>query len=191
MKLSDKYRGYGIDYHQIAYEIMEKIKANNMRLIDDSNYTNMNSRIIIKCPQGHLIETCLADFRKVSFTCPVCDKDIKFVNPNTVPQKKGYRIIAFDQATERFGLSIFEDNQLVFYSLYTFSGDVIHRLTKIKKFIQDVVINEWKPDIIIMEDIQYQQNGILTFKILAMLLGILQELCCENNIEFEAVSPNV
>ena len=42
-----------------------------------------------------------------------------------------------------------------------------------------------------MEDIQYQQNGILTFKILAMLLGIIQELCCENNIEFEAVSPNV
>ena len=42
-----------------------------------------------------------------------------------------------------------------------------------------------------MEDIQYQQNGILTFKILAMLLGILQELCCENNIEFEVVSPNV
>ena len=38
MKLSDKYRGYGIDYHQIAYEIMEKIKANNMWTIDDSNY---------------------------------------------------------------------------------------------------------------------------------------------------------
>ena len=42
-----------------------------------------------------------------------------------------------------------------------------------------------------MEDIQYQQNGILTFKILAMLLGILQELCCANNIKFEAVAPNV
>ena len=38
MKLSDKYRGYGIDYNQIAYEIMEKIKANNMGLIDDNNH---------------------------------------------------------------------------------------------------------------------------------------------------------
>ena len=38
MKLSDKNGGYGIDYHQIAYEIMEKIKANNMWTIDDSNY---------------------------------------------------------------------------------------------------------------------------------------------------------
>ena len=76
------------------------------------------------------------------YTCPVCDKDIKFVNPSAVPQKKGYRIIAFDQATERFGLSVFEDGQLIFYSLYTFSGDVVHRLTKIKKFVQDVVIKE-------------------------------------------------
>ena len=38
MKLSDKYRGYGIDYNQIAYEIMEKIKANNMGMIDDNNH---------------------------------------------------------------------------------------------------------------------------------------------------------
>ena len=34
----DKIRDYGIDYHQIAYEIMEKIKANNMWTIDDSNH---------------------------------------------------------------------------------------------------------------------------------------------------------
>ena len=34
----DKIRDYGIVHHQIANEIMEKIKANNMRLIDDINY---------------------------------------------------------------------------------------------------------------------------------------------------------
>lgn len=172
-------------------QIAEEIFSRGYELVDDSNYTNMNSRITIKCPQGHLVETCLADFRKVSFTCPVCDKDIIFVNPRAVPEKKGFRIIAFDQATERFGLSIYEEGKLIFYSLYTFSGDLVHRLVKIKKFVQDIVLKEWKPDVIIMEDIQYQQNGILTFKVLAMLLGILQELCSENNIEFEAVSPNV
>lgn len=123
-------------------QIAEEIYSRGYELVDDSNYTNMNSRIVVKCPHGHLVETCLADFRKVSFTCPVCDKDIKFVNPSAVPQKKGYRIIAFDQATEKFGLSIFEDGQLIFYSLYTFSGDVVHRLTKIRKFVQDIVINE-------------------------------------------------
>ena len=42
-----------------------------------------------------------------------------------------------------------------------------------------------------MEDIQYQQNGLMTFKVLAMLLGIIQELCREHEIEFDAVAPNV
>ena len=34
----DKIGGYGIDHHQIANEIIEKIKANNMGLIDDNNH---------------------------------------------------------------------------------------------------------------------------------------------------------
>ena len=42
-----------------------------------------------------------------------------------------------------------------------------------------------------MEDIQYQNNGILTFKVLAMLLGVIQTSCTEHNVPFEAVSPNV
>lgn len=41
-----------------------------------------------------------------------------------------------------------------------------------------------------MEDIQYQ-NGILTFKVLAMLLGVLQEVLTAHKIPFEVVSPNV
>ena len=172
-------------------QIADELFAAGYELVDDSNYTSLNSNIIIRCPQGHLIETSLANFRRPSFTCPVCDKDIKFVNPTVVPPKKGYRIIAFDQATENFGLSIFDDGQLVFYSLYTFSGDVVHRLTKIKKFVQDIVIKEWKPDFIVMEDIQYQQNAVLTYKILAMLLGVIQVCCHEHNVGFEVVSPNV
>lgn len=161
------------------------------KLIDDSGYSNMQSRIKIECPKGHLIETCLADFRRASFICPCCDTSINFINPKAVPPKKGSRIIAFDQATEKFGLSIFDDGELAFYSLYKYSGDVISRITKIRKFVNDIVIKEWKPDLIVMEDIQYQQNGIVTFKILAMLLGVLQEVCKENEIPFEVVSPNV
>jgi hypothetical protein len=42
-----------------------------------------------------------------------------------------------------------------------------------------------------MEDIQYQQNGILTFKVLAMLLGVVQTCCAAAHIPYEAVSPNV
>ena len=173
-------------------QIAAEVEAKGFTLVDATGYTNMNSRIVIKCEQGHLVETSFADFRKPSFTCPVCDQSINFINPHAVPAKNGaFRVIAFDQATERFGLSIFDDGKLVFYSLYTFSGDLVHRLTKIRKFIQEFVINSWEPDYIVMEDIQYQQNGILTFKVLAMLLGVVQEICCEHNIDFEVVSPNV
>ena len=41
-----------------------------------------------------------------------------------------------------------------------------------------------------MEDIQYQ-NGILTFKVLAMLLGVVQTACERLNVPFEVVAPNV
>lgn len=127
-----------LTHEQINQEVFER----GYELIDDSKYTSLNSPIVVKCPHGHLVQTCLNDFRRVSFTCPICDKDIKFINPEAVPQKKGYRIIAFDQATEKFGLSIFEDGKLIFYSLYTFSGSMVNRLVKIKKFIQDIVIKE-------------------------------------------------
>ena len=173
-------------------QIADEVKKQGYELVDASKYENMQSEIVIKCPKGHLIRTSLADFRRPSFTCPVCDKNINFINPNAVPAKAAgsYRLIAFDQATEHFGLSIFDDGKLVFYSLYTFSGDLVARLTKIRKLVNDIVIKEWKPDYIVFEDIQYQ-NGIMTFKVLAMLLGIIHEVCSENEIPFECVSPNV
>lgn len=176
-----------LTHEQIAAELM----SNGYKLIDDSQYTSMQSRITIECPKGHLIETCLADFRKPSFSCPVCDKNIDFINPREVPQKNdAYRVIAFDQATEKFGLSIFDDGNLVFYRLFNFSGDLNSRLVKIKKLLETVVLTAWQPDYIVMEDIQYQ-NGVITFKVLAMLLGLVQTCCAEKDIPFEVVSPNV
>ena len=173
-------------------QIAEEIRCKGYELIDDSNYTNMNSRIIIKCEKGHLIETCLADFRKPSFTCPVCDSNVEFINPTDVPAKGNkYRVVAFDQATENFGISVFDGGELVYYKLYVFSGDLNSRLVKAAKLVRDIVIDKWQPDYIVMEDIQYQSNGILTFKVLAMLLGVIQTICREKEVEFECVSPNV
>lgn len=173
-------------------QITDEIQKLGYELVDDSKYTSMQSRIVIRCPKGHLIETCLADFRRPSFTCPICDKDVDFINPKDVPAKNdAYRVIAFDQATEKFGLSIFDNGELVFYRLFTFSGELVTRLSKIHKLVEEIIIPQWQPDYIVMEDIQYQSNGILTFKVLAMLLGVIQTSCAEHNVPFEAVSPNV
>lgn len=171
-------------------QIAEELCAKGYELVNDDNYSNMNSRIVIKCEKGHLIETTMADFRKPSFTCPVCDRNVDFKNPTDVPAKKGYRLIAFDQATEKFGISIFENGKLIYYTLYQFSGDLVSRLVKAQKLVRDVVLDKWNPDFIVMEDIQYQ-NGILTYKVLAMLLGVIQTNCAEKNIPYECVSPNV
>lgn len=175
-----------LSHEQIKAEV-EKLGYD---LIDDSGYTTLNSFITVKCKNDHNIKATLNDLRKPSFTCPCCDKPIVFNNPRIVPGKTGYRIIAFDQATEHFGLSIWDNGELVFYSLYNFTGDLVSRLLKIKQFIQQIVIDNWKPDFIVMEDIQQQHGAIITYKILAMLLGVIEVICKENNIKYEVVSPN-
>ena len=171
-------------------KIRAEVESKDFTLVSDEGYENMNSPIKVKCAHGHITEVSLADFRAVSFTCPQCDK-VNFVNPVAVPPKQGHRIIAFDQATESFGLSIFEDGQLKFFNLYTFNGLLKDRLVRIKKFVEDIVIKEWKPDFIVMEDIQYQWGAVLTFKVLAELLGVLETVCTEHGIPYEVVSPNV
>ena len=87
-------------------KIKEELATKHFTLLDDSNYTTLNSPIVIQCEHGHKIEVSMNDFRRPSFVCPCCDKSINFINPKNVPPKTGYRVIAFDQATEHFGLSI-------------------------------------------------------------------------------------
>lgn len=171
--------------------LINELAQKKLTLIDDSNYKSLTSFIKVQCENGHLIETTIADIRKPSFECPCCNRHSDFVNPSAVPLKKGYRVIAFDQATEKFGLSIYEDGKLIFYNLYVFQGDLSNRLMKIKKLVESVFIKAWEPDFIVFEDIQYQHGAVLTYKVLAMLIGIIDELCTEYNIPHEIVSPNV
>lgn len=86
---------------QIKAEVEEK----GFTLLNADGYSNMNSIITVQCDHGHAIEVSMADFRRASFECPCCNTG-KVDNPTTVPEKKGYRVISFDQATEKFGLSI-------------------------------------------------------------------------------------
>lgn len=172
-------------------KIAEEIKSLGYLLVDDSGYQTLNSTIKVQCEHGHVFETNLNTLRRPSFQCPLCDEKIDFVNPKIIPPKTGTRVIGFDQATEHFGLSIWDNNQLVFYALYNFSGETINRIYKIWKFVREIVIDAWKPDYIIMEDIQQQHGAVLTYKILAMLLGVIQVACTEKNIQYAVVSPNV
>lgn len=172
-------------------QIQVEVEQKGYKLLSADGYSNLNSIIVVQCPEGHTIEVSMGDFRRASFECPVCGSDTNFYNPIAVPPKTGTRVIGFDQATEKFGLSIWDNGKLVFFNLYTFSGTLNQRLVKIKKLLETVILPEWKPDYIVCEDIQYQYGAVLTYKVLAMLLGIIETVCTENNVKYEVVSPNV
>ena len=86
-------------------QIQAEVETKGYKLLNADGYSNMNSIIAVQCDKGHTIEVSMADFRRASFECPCCNSG-KVENPVKVPEKTGYRVIAFDQATEKFGLSI-------------------------------------------------------------------------------------
>jgi hypothetical protein len=88
-------------------EIAAEVEAKGFKLVDSSEYKNLESNITVQCKKGHNIITNLKSVRHPSFECPFCASEaMHVVSPRFVPNKSGYRIIACDQATEKFGISI-------------------------------------------------------------------------------------
>lgn len=173
-------------------KIEEELAAKKFKLVDAAAYKNLSSPITVECQHGHRFQTTMKDVREFSFECPLCNKPIDFKQPDTIPSKGKYRVIGFDDATKNFGLSIYDDGKLSFYHLYEFSGATAQRFVQIRRFINDVVIKAWKPDFIVFEDIQQEgPRGYLTFKVLAALRGIVEEVVAENNIPYAVVMPTV
>lgn len=97
-------------------------------------------------------------------------------------------ILALDQSSQITGYAVFTDGALVQSGVFSFDdGHVGKRLVKIrKKVIQ--LIEEYKPDMLAFEDIQLQaQKNPATYKILAQVLGVLEELATELKIEYVVV----
>jgi len=176
---------------EISNELLEK----GFKLINADNYKNLDSTIVVECSEGHQFETTMKSIRHPSFECPTCAA-AKMNNfkelPKIVPEKEGYRIIAFDQATHNCGISIYDNGNLVYFNVFTFIDPIlIDRLYKIQKLIEEVVVPVWKPDLLVFEDIQQQGPNVKTFKILAMLLGVVETTARKYNIECLDVAPTV
>ena len=106
-------------------------------------------------------------------------------------------LLALDQSSNTTGYAIFKDGKPVVISHFEAKGkDLGERLewirNKIISLIEEYEINE-----VIYEDIQLQaingsqETGIKTFKILAEVLGVVQELLTELNIKYSTVAPIV
>lgn len=128
--------------------------------------------------------------------CPICKSNRYYRMNDSAPKSKGFRILAFDQASGISGWSVYDDDELIKYGAQ--DSGVIYSTEKIMKTKSWVanMIQMWKPDLVIFEDIQLQKNErgeeqVLTFKILAHLQGVLQNYCYENGFIFKMVPPQI
>lgn len=175
-------------------EIIQIAKSKHLTLNNPSDYINLETvNLIFECDKGHTFISALKPIKYLDdFLCPICSQQ-KAVYTSEPPSKQGYRVVGFDQATQNFGVSVFDDGKLVYFDVIHFIGETEERLVKIAHFI-DKVCKQWEPDFIMYEDIQLQQNnygGFNTFKVLAELLGITKMKLTENKIKHECALNKV
>lgn len=177
-----------------AQEITDIIESKGFTCSNVNEYVNMDTIMHLQCTHGHHIDASIKTVRNANFKCPYCvgDESISDKISNIVPPiKQGYRVIAIDNATNNAGLSIFDDGKLVFYHLFQFEGDAIGRILKNRKLFVDMIIKQWKPDLVVLEDIQLQHGNVTTYKTLAMLLGNILVAAREYGIHTETVLSSV
>ena len=160
----------------------QEVAALGWTLLSDT-YTNLDTIMQFQCPEGHIIELTLKQWRKNN-TCPVCEHDSIF----KAKKKKTKRIIALDNATHITGWAIFDDDELISYGKYTVkASDTSDRIIEMGDWLIGL-LSKWEPNTIILEDIQ-QQSNVSTFKTLAKLQGVLEYITKKSNVEYYIISP--
>lgn len=171
--------------------IAQELAKDNWKILS-TEYTNLSTEMCFECNEGHKVFTSWDKLRKKR-ECPVCKQNILKENkPVLIEKKKGEnRILALDQATHITGWSVFDGSQLVKYGIFqTNTEDEVARFEEVKVWLISMIEN-WKPDIVAIEGIQYQQNfGVTTFQTLARLQGILMNLCYELKIPCKICATN-
>lgn len=98
-------------------------------------------------------------------------------------------ILALDQASRCSGYAVFQEGKLIASGTFTYDdSDFSLRLVKIRNKVISL-IEEYNINKILLEDIQLQgqTNNVTTYKALAEVLGVLEELARELNIPHELV----
>lgn len=101
------------------------------------------------------------------------------------------KILAIDQATRHSGFCLSENGTILRCGTVNMAEkkDIPHRINSFKNWVLEQC-KEHKIDLIVFEDIQYQNNQ-RTYKILAQLLGVLVDMAYSNDIKYHIVPPVV
>lgn len=168
--------------------MINEIKERGYTLVDESQYKNLNSQLDLLCVNGHKIQATLKEIRKVSFKCEKCQV-AQFKN-NSSSNKKSNKILSLDAATYSLGLAIFDGTQLIYHENVKAAGSRLSkRLVKITDRIIEL-INIYKIDKVILEDIQMTSGKFKTFLALASLQGALLLVCEKKKVKFELINVN-
>ena len=176
--------------------INEELAEHGWKCIS-SEYKNLDSELQFNCEEGHLV---CAPWKKIRAKreCPVCKNNaFKKVVATITPKPKGVkRVLALDQATYTTGWSIFDGNKLVRYGTFrTEIKDEIARCNTIKNWMLSM-INNWNPDCVAIEGIQFQEESsgqklsVTVFQGLARLQGILMEACFALKMDYVVCPTN-
>lgn len=170
--------------------IAQELEVDNWKVLS-TEYKNLDIEMEFMCAEGHKV---FAPYRRIRTKreCPVCKANkFKDVEKIIKPKTKKARVLALDQATHTTGYSVFDGKELVTYGTYTTKAqDEMERLHEVNMWLISQLEN-WQPDCVGIEGIQYQQQvGVTTFQTLARLQGILMETCTEAKIPYKICSTN-
>lgn len=172
-------------------QLKQEFKDKGWELVSNE-YVNLKTDLQAICPEGH---TCLMSYEKFrkGYQCPTC-KQNQYYKVSEIPAKKsGFRVLAFDQASQVSGWAVFDDEKLISYGKWTSTGiDSVSRIAQTKQWVASM-IDKWKPNQVILEDIQLQKNEkdddmVWTFKTLAHLQGVLINYFYEMRVNFDVVA---
>lgn len=94
-------------------------------------------------------------------------------------------LLALDQSSHITGFSVFKDGELINSGKFTLENkDIGNRLVRVRKNIEDLLF-QFDVTEVVYEDIQLQtnvENNIQTFKILAEVVGVVEEVLTEHKI---------
>lgn len=171
--------------------IARELEAINWKVIS-KEYKNLSTEMEFNCPEGHTVFTTWEKLRRRR-ECPVCKQNVLKENKPIIVEKKknAMRTLALDQASHKTGWAILDGTELIKYGVFEAGiSDEVARFHEIKTWLISMIDN-WKPDQIGIEGIQYQQNmGVVTFQTLARLQGVLMDLCYELKITCKVCPTN-
>ena len=178
-------------------QIKQEVEVDGWKVLS-LDYSNLDTEMTFECPEGHQV---FAPWKRLRTKreCPICKQNTFQQSDKIIPKPKGVkRILALDQATKVTGYSIFDGDKLVKYGTFTTSSDdEVARCVAVKNWFVSMLQN-WKPDYVGIEGIQYQAKvfdgetvgSVTLFQTLAHLQGVLLVTCHEFGIHYEVCPTN-